>query len=219
MSAEALLIHMASFRELLIRFLEVIDRRKAAVGVDAEDVVLLEIDDVLAVHCAKFGKDGGTGNDVGAGGLGQTFNSGERFARGNDVVDQRNALAADLVGVAAVKPEGLALLRRDGKDMVRNRIHHVGLAALSSNDEFLHAHDAAHLVREAYALGFSRHEIVDLRQALCKLRGNRLNQLGVGEADKARKSELVGDLHVGELAGKAADFKVKILHGWRGSWW
>ena len=74
MSAEALLIHMASFRELLIRFLEVIDRRKAAVGVDAEDVVLLEIDDVLAVHCAKFGKDGGTGNDVGAGGLGQTFN-------------------------------------------------------------------------------------------------------------------------------------------------
>ena len=209
---------MASFRELLIRFLEAPDRRKAAVWVDAEDVVFLEIDDVLAVHCAEFGKNGRPGNDVGARGLGEAFDSGERFARGNDVVNERNALPANLVGVAAVKPEGLVLLRRDGKDMVRNRIHHVGLAALSSDDEFLHAHDAAHLVREADAFGFGRHEIVDLRQALYKLRGNRLNQLGVGEADKARKSEFVGDLHIGELAGKAADFKVKILHGWRGSW-
>ena len=75
MSAEALVIYMASFRELLIRFLEAPDRRKAAVWVDAEDVVFLEIDDVLAVHCAEFGKNGRPGNDVGARGLGEAFES------------------------------------------------------------------------------------------------------------------------------------------------
>lgn len=168
-----------NFLESALGLIQTLDRRKAAVSVDAEDVVLLEIDDVLAVYCAEFGKDGRTGNNLGSCGIGKAFNSGERFARGDDVVDERNALPADLVGVTAVKPERLFLLRRYGKDMVRYRIHHIGLAALSGNDEFLHPHDAAHLIGEADTLGFGRHEVVNLRQALHELRGNRLDKLGV----------------------------------------
>lgn len=77
--------------------LERMNRREGAVGVRTEDVVFLQIDDVLAVDAFELGKDCRARHDLGARFDGEIFNGLQRLARGNHVVDDGDALAADLV--------------------------------------------------------------------------------------------------------------------------
>ena len=72
-------------------------RREGAVGIRTEDVVFLQINDVLAVDAFKFGEDGRARDDLGARFDGEVFNRLKGFARGDHVVDDGDALAADLV--------------------------------------------------------------------------------------------------------------------------
>ena len=106
-----------SERRTLVEF---VDGGVGAVGIGTEDVVFLQIDDVLAVDGLQFGQNGGAGHHLGAGGAGQGFDGFDGFAGGDDVVDERHALAADFIGVAAVEPEGLFLLGGHGEDGVGN---------------------------------------------------------------------------------------------------
>ena len=116
-------------------------------------------------------------------------------------------------GFDAVEVERLLLLGRDRAKRVRDDVLHVGLAALAGDDEFLHAHDAAHFVRKADALGLGRHQNVHFGKALDEFGRNALHEFGVGKAHEAREGEVVGHLHIGEFALQAENFKVEVFHG------
>ena len=193
--------------------LQALDRREGPVLVRTEDEVFLEIDDVLAVDGFELRQNRRAGDDVRARRLREVLDRREALARRDHVVDQGDALPADLLGFDAVQPERLLLLRRHRAGLEGDGVLHVGLFALAGDHEFLHPHQAAHLIGEADALRFRRHQDVDLREALHEFGGAGHDEFGVGQAYEARERQVVGHLDVGKLALQAADLEIKVLHG------
>ena len=71
-------------------------------AVALEEGKFFQIDDVLAVGGFALGEDGHTADDLAAGVFDQRFQRAQRFAGGDDVVDDDHALALHVLGVVAV---------------------------------------------------------------------------------------------------------------------
>ena len=91
-------------------------------AVALEEGEFFQIDDVLAVGGFALGQNGHAADDLAAGMLDQRFQRAQRFAGGDDVIDDEHALALHVLGVVTGHRQVLCLDGDDAEYMKGKRV-------------------------------------------------------------------------------------------------
>ena len=122
------------------------------------------------------------------------------LARGDDVVENEDALAAHLLGIRRVEDEGLLPGGGNGLDLDLQHAGHVSLGLLAREKILVCTALARHFVKQRNGLRLRRDEVVILRRALQQLRGAVDRELDVPEDDEGADEQIVADRAERQLA-------------------
>ena len=170
-----------------------------------EEGQLFEIDDIVAVLGIALCEDRHSAADDAAGFFDKGFDSAERIASGNYIVDNEDFLAFHLSGMGSVEIEGLGICCCDGVYLIGDDIAHIELDRLACEEICRVAMLAGHFMSKRNTLGFSCDDVIILRCALEKLGSAGCCQFAVSENDECSDLEFVCQRAKGKLAVEAGD--------------